>query len=134
MQAVEEAEAIAGRGLQGDRYASKTGRWGGSDECQVTLIASEDLEEIRRTNELRLENGEHRRNLVTRGLKLESLRGKQFQVGGAVLEFHRLRPPCRYLESLTEPGMLEAFRQKGGVCAHVVKSGTIRANDPILIL
>ncbi|MBI3896620.1 MAG: MOSC domain-containing protein [Acidobacteria bacterium] len=133
MQAVEEIEAIAECGLRGDRYASGNGTYGGSDECQVTLIESEDLEEIR-TGGLHVENGEHRRNLVTRGIRLEGLHGKRFRIGEAVLEYKRPRPPCRHLESLTEPGMMKALAGCGGVCARVVKSGKIRANDPIVIL
>ena len=134
MQAVEEVEAIAERGLRGDRYASGNGTYGGSDECQVTLIESEDLEEIRRSQGLQVENGEHRRNLVTRGVRLESLRGKRFQIGEAVLEFNRPRPPCRYLESITEPGMMRALVGHGGICARVVQSGKVRVNDAIVIL
>ena len=134
MQAVEEVEAIANGGLHGDRYANRNGYWTGIDECQVTLIESEDLEEIRQTKGLHVENGEHRRNLVTHGIRLESLLGKRFQIGEAVLEFDRPRPPCRYIESLTEPGMTRALLGRGGVCARVVQSGKIRTNDPIVIL
>jgi hypothetical protein len=46
MTRVAEVEAIAGRGLAGDRYLKRTGYWTGTDECQVTLIAAEALEEI----------------------------------------------------------------------------------------
>ena len=134
MLAVEEVEAIAACGLRGDRYANGSGYYGGTDECQVTLIASEDLEEIRQSKGLQVENGEHRRNLVTRGVRLESLIGKRFQAGEAVLEYDRPRPPCSYVESLTEPGMLRALIGRGGICARVVQSGKIRANDPIVIL
>ena len=134
MQAVEAAQAIADCGLYGDRYANSRGYYSGTDECQVTLIESEDLEEIRQSKGLQVENGEHRRNLVTRGIRLESLLGKRFQIGEAVLEYDRPRPPCRYIESLTEPGMTRALIGRGGVCARVVQSGKIRVNAPIVIL
>lgn len=44
------------------------------------------------------------------------------------------RPPCSYLQSLTQPGITRALPDKAGICARVVKSGTIRAGDPIRIL
>jgi len=134
MQAVEEVEAIVDGGLHGDRYANSRGYYSGIDECQVTLIESEDLEEIRQTKGLHVENGEHRRNLVTHGIRLESLLGKRFQIGEAMLVYDRPRPPCGYIESITEPGMTRALIGRGGVCARVVKSGKIRTNDPIVIL
>ena len=134
MQTVEQVEALAGCGLQGDRYCKRSGYWTGVDECEVTLIESEALEEIRTKAGISIENGEHRRNLVTRGVQLDSLHGKRFQVGTAVLEYDRPRPPCGYIESLTEPGMTRSLVGRGGICARVVASGTIRANDPIVVL
>lgn len=132
MQAVKEVQALAGRGLQGDRYCEKTGHWSGTDECQVTLIRAEDLEEIQRSTGLRVLNGEHRRNLVVRGIELELRLGQRFQVGEAVLQFVRPRPPCAYVESITQPGMTRALVGRGGICARVLQSGIIRVNDSIL--
>ena len=133
MERVLEVEALANLGLKGDRYCLRTGYWTGTDECQVTLIEGEDLEEILQTTGIRVSDGEHRRNLVTRGLRLSDLRGKRFQVGEAVLEYDRPRPPCAYVESLTQPGMTRALGRRGGICARVVQSGHIRSNDPIRI-
>ncbi len=134
MKQVDEIEAVAHRGLQGDRYSKSAGYWSGRDECEVTLIEAEGLEEIQRTTGLHVGNGEHRRNLITRGLRLESLAGRQFRVGEAVLEYDRLRPPCAYIQSITEPGMTRALFGRSGICARVVQSGVIRAKDAIVIL
>ncbi len=134
MEAVEEVEAEAGCGLRGDRYSKKSGYWTGVDECEVTLIKSEDLEQIRLQTGVRVENGEHRRNLVTRNVRLEELAGKRFQIGEAIFEFDRPRPPCNYIESITEPGMTRALVRNGGICARVVQSGVIRTQDPIVVL
>ena len=46
MRPVDEVQAVAGRGLDGDRYATRRGYWTDVDECQVTLIAGEDLDAI----------------------------------------------------------------------------------------
>lgn len=134
MRRVESIEAVEGRGLAGDRYMTRTGYWTGVDECQVTLIAAEALEEIARDTEVHVENGQHRRNIITRGVDLYDLAGKRFTVGEALLEFDRPRPPCRYIQSLTERGMTKALgRSRGGICARVVSSGLIRAADELLV-
>ena len=135
MQPVEEIHAVAGRGIEGDRYSDRQGFWTEvDDECQVTLIEVECLDEIRAKTGISIEDGEHRRNIVTRGIQLDSLLGKRFQVGSAILEYDRPRPPCGYIESLTEPGMTKALVGRGGICARVVGSGTIRPDDSILVL
>lgn len=134
MDAVEEIEALQGCGLRGDRYCKQTGYWTGVDECQVTLIESEALEEICAKTGIHIENGEHRRNLVTRGVRLEELEGKQFRVGEAILEYDRPRPPCGYIESLTERGMTRSLIGRGGICARVVQSGKIRPQDAIEVV
>ena len=134
MQAVEEIEAVAGRGLRGDRYSDRNGYWTGVDECEVTLIELECIEEIREKTGVSVTEGEHRRNIITQGIRLDSLLGKRFQVGTAILKYDRPRPPCGYIESLTEPGMTRALVGRGGICARIVASGTIRPNDSIVIL
>jgi MOSC domain-containing protein YiiM len=137
MVAVEEVRAVAGRGLEGDRYLTRRGYWTDVDECQVTLIRAEDLEAITADSGVGVSHGEHRRNLVTRGVDLRQLTGWRFRVGEAVLEYDRPRPPCRYIESLTEPGMTRTralAARRGGICARVVESGLIRMGDPIQLL
>ena len=97
-------------------------------------ISAEDLEDIQRTCGVRVDNGEHRRNLITRGIDLESLSGKRFQVGQAILEYDRPRPPCSYIQSITQPGMTRALVGHSGICARVVQSGLIQDEDTIEIL
>lgn len=135
MEQVTEVQAVAGRGLEGDRYAERKGYWTNVDECQVTLIEEEGLDEIRASTEVQVSNGEHRRNIITRGVRLLELVGTRFKVGEAILEFDRPRPPCRYIQSRSEHGMTKALgRNRGGICARVVQSGPIRAGDQIVVL
>lgn len=134
MQSLEEVEALAAAGLARDRYCLRSGHWSKVDECEVTLIESEVLEEIVASTGINVLNGEHRRNLVTRGLKLDTLVGRKFRVGEAPLEYDRSRPPCAHVESLTEQGMTRALLRSGGICARVIESGKIRVRDPIVIL
>lgn len=134
MTRVEQTEALAGQGLRDDRYCNRIGYYSGTDECQVTIIGAEDLEEIEKSTGVAVSEGQHRRNIVTRGVNLEELRGQKFQVGEAVLEYDRPRPPCSYIQSITEPGMTKALVNRGGLCARVVKSGVIREDDTVVIL
>ncbi|HZY66537.1 MAG: MOSC domain-containing protein [Actinomycetota bacterium] len=135
MSRVEEIRAIEGCGLEGDRYCEGTGFWTPyGDVCEVTLIEAEDLEEIEEELGLHVANGEHRRNIVTRGIELAGLRGRRFRIGEAVLEYDRPRPPCRHIQEVTEPGMTRALKRRGGHCVRVVKGGTIRAHDEIIPL
>jgi MOSC domain-containing protein YiiM len=133
-QPVAEVMALAGCGLEGDRYCKRTGYWTGVDECQATFIQAEHLDEIAETTGIGVMDGQHRRNIVTSGIQLDSLRGRQFQVGEAVFEYDRPRPPCSYIEGLTQPGMTRALVGRGGICARVVRSGRIRIGDTILAL
>lgn len=135
MQGVPEIEAIAGGGLQGDRYMTRKGYWTGVDECQVTLIEAEALDHIRKTTQVEVSNGEHRRNIITRGMSLRDLSGKRFTVGDALLEYDRPRPPCRYIQSRSERGMTRALGgTRGGICARVVESGLIKVGDTIEVV
>jgi MOSC domain-containing protein YiiM len=135
MRAVDEVQAVAGRGLDGDRYALRTGYWTDVDECQVTLIAAEDLETITRSSGVAVQDGQHRRNIVTRGVELRALAGRQFRIGDATFAFDRPRPPCRYIESITETGMTRALAaRRGGICARVVESGVVRVGDLVEVL
>src|SRR5680860_132361 len=65
VQRVDAIEAIKDRGLAGDRFVACTSYWSGVDECQVTLIALEGLEEIAAMTEVSVMEGQHRRNIVT---------------------------------------------------------------------
>jgi MOSC domain-containing protein YiiM len=132
MERVEEVQTIEGRGIEGDRYCEGNGFWTPyGDVCEVTLISSEDLDRIESELGIRVKSGEHRRNIVTRGIDLNDLRRKRFRIGDTVLEYDRPRPPCRHVQELTEPGMTRALKGRGGICAKVVEGGRIRAQDAI---
>jgi MOSC domain-containing protein YiiM len=134
MQKATQVEAEPGCGLRGDRYCERTGYWTGVDECQVTLIQSEDLEAIEQTTGIQVKNGEHRRNIVTRNIDLQNLEGKRFRIGTTVLEYDRPRPPCSYIQSITQPGMTRALLGRGGICARVVTGGLIKPGDKITVV
>lgn len=134
MLRVAEIETASGLGLAGDRYREGRGHYSPRDVCQVTLIEAEALAAMQEKFGVQVNEGQHRRNQVTRGLALAELRGRRFAIGGAMLEYARPRPPCGYLERITEPRMTRALGEGPGVCAIVVESGLIRAADRIELL
>jgi MOSC domain-containing protein YiiM len=132
MERADEVRIVEGRGIEGDRYFEGTGFWTPyGDVCEVTLIEGEDLDHIEDELGISVKSGQHRRNIVTRGIRLLDLRRKRFRVGEALLEFDRSRPPCRHVQDLSESGMTRALRGRGGICARVVEGGRIRARDRI---
>lgn len=128
MEAVAEVEAVAGRGLRGDRYFGDGGTFLGDD---ITLIEAEAIDAIEREAGISLEPGAHRRNVTTRDAALNHLVGERFRVGGAVCEGVELCEPCSHLESLTQEGTLSALVHRGGLRAAIVESGTIRVGDSV---
>lgn len=133
MAAVESVDAVADRGLRGDRYFRGTGYYSGFDGCEVTLVAGSALDTIHEEYDIDIRDGRHRRNLVTRGVALTDLLDTRFAVGGAVLDGTRPRPPCAHVEAVAgEDGVARALQaDRGGICGRVVESGTIEVGDSI---
>jgi MOSC domain-containing protein YiiM len=136
MKGVQAASALEGCGLEGDRYCAGTGHWSRFGRvCEVTFIAAKDLDNIERETGVGVKNGEHRRNVVTRGISLKTLRrGEQFHVGEVVLEYRGPGSVCRYIERPTRPGMAQALKGRGDICARVIENGTVRVDDKIELL
>ena len=129
---LETARAIAGKGLEGDRYYLEAGFYSdGNDGRQLTLIEQESLEVLRRDHGVALAPIECRRNLMTSGVRLNDLVGKRFRVGEVECEGIRLCPPCNHLEELTRPGMLKGLARTGGLRAHVLNDGQISVGDEV---
>jgi hypothetical protein len=129
MRLVEEAQALASRGLAGDRYAAKVGTFtptgGGGHGYDLTLIQAEVLDELVLAEDRRLGYAEARRNVVTRGIDLNALVGRRFRVGEAECFGQRLCEPCSHLERLTTKGVLRGLIHRGGLRADILTDGRI---------
>jgi MOSC domain-containing protein YiiM len=130
----QSAKAVVGRGLDGDRYFNGTGYWSShpGNGREVTLIEIEAIEALANEKNVKLTPGAARRNVVTRGVPLNHLVGREFQVGGVRLRGARLCEPCDYLEGLTTKGALTGLIHRGGLRADIVSGGTIRVGDEIV--
>ena len=129
---VNSVRAEPGRGLEGDRYFAKIGTYSekGGPGREVTLIASEAIEELEAEFGVKLAPGQSRRNITTLGVDLDDLVEKEFRVGEAVLRGVRLCEPCDHLERLV--GQVNTTRglvHRGGLRCDIVSGGTIRVGD-----
>ncbi len=126
MRAVDLVEAIAGKGLRGDRYGSGSGKRG------ITLIQAEHLPAIAALAGLdALEPSTLRRNVVVSGLPLIALKGRRFRIGDAICEGTSPCDPCSRMEAALGPGGYNAMRGHGGLCARILEGGTLRIGDAV---
>jgi MOSC domain-containing protein YiiM len=129
---VERVEVVAGQGPRGDRkFAPEPAERNGKD---LTLIEAEALEALAAETGIELSHQESRRNLLTRGVRLNELVGRRFRVGEVECLGVVLNEPCTHLEALTRPGVLRGLVHRGGLRANVVRGGTIAVGDQIAAL
>lgn len=130
---VTEVRAVAGKGLEGDRHFSRTGTYSKSDGsgAKVTLIEIEAIEALRRDYDIELKPGYSRRNLVTRGVALNHLVGREFKIGAVTLRGTHLCEPCAHLQKLTQQGVMRGLVHRGGLNAEILTDGVIRVGDRV---
>ena len=126
---VESVVAVAGRGLEGDRYATGRGTFSGPGRgYELTLVEAEVLDEVE------LPWARARRNVVTRGTALNPLVGRRFRLGDVECIGRRLAEPCSHLEKLSGPGLLRPLVHRAGLRADILAGGTIRLGDELVPL
>ncbi|MBZ5573513.1 MAG: MOSC domain-containing protein [Acidobacteriia bacterium] len=131
-RAVEQALAIPGVGLEGDRYALKLGTFFKPlPEFELTLVEAEAIEAFKRDYGVDLAPGDARRNVVTRGVPLNHLVGQEFAVGQVRIKGIRLCEPCGHLEAITGQPVIKGLRHRGGLRAQILNRGTIRVGDMV---
>jgi MOSC domain-containing protein YiiM len=130
---VRQAKCVPGSGLEGDRYAKHAGTFSkpGAPDREVTLIEAEAIEAANREYKASLDPAATRRNVVTSGVALNHLVGRDFRVGHVVFRGIRLCEPCGHLAKLTSPEAERALVHRGGLRAQVVTAGTIHVGDEI---
>ena len=142
MQSIAEVRALPGRGLEGDRYFvgtgyySKTPSHGGRE---VTLIEIETIEALfggvlnasgQRLG-INLTAADTRRNIATSAVPLNHLVDREFIVGSVIMRGTRLCEPCKYLEDLTQRGVMSGLIHRGGLRALILNEGFIRVGDAV---
>jgi MOSC domain-containing protein YiiM len=121
----------AGKGIEGDRYFKDANRKGPDKE--LTLIESENIDAFNSTFGTQLAPDAPRRNIVTAGVRLNDLCGRQFRVGPLLLEGLELCEPCRLFKVRTDPRTLKFFEGRGGLRARVLTGGVLDVGAPISV-
>lgn len=132
MITLPQVAAIADRGLAGDRNAKPSAA--DHPGTQLTLIEAEHIEAWNASGAAALQPHEPRRNLVTRGVRLNDLVGQRFRVGEVEAEGIMLCEPCGTFEKRTHAGIVRGFTHKGGLRARILRGGLIRVGDSVTAL
>ena len=122
---VESVQAVAGKGLEGDRNFHADGAEPGQ---ALTLVAAEVVEDVG------LEPGATRRQVTVRDVDVEGLVGKRFRIGEVECFGVELCEPCRHLEQMTRPGIIKELAHRAGINADILVGGVIRVGDPVVEL
>jgi MOSC domain-containing protein YiiM len=126
---VDSVRALAGRGLEGNRYFFDGDAPAG---VALTLIAAEAVEALEREHGISIEPRESRRNVVTRGIDVNELVGKRFWVGDVECHGVQLCEPCSGLQAMTKPGIIKGLAHRGGLNADILSDGEITVGDAVV--
>ena len=128
---VEKVELLSGRGIVGDRHFNENNEV----KKQITLIESENVDYYNNKFKTNYTYLEFRRNVVTKGIRLNDLVGKKLLIGKIEAKGHDLCRPCKHLEeTLKGQDIIKEFLRKGGLRCEILNSGTINVGDEIKII
>ena len=131
IEEVEFIEVLANKGVVGDRHFDNYN----DPYCQLSLIESENIDEYNLKFGLNIPYLDFRRNIITKGIKLNDLVGKKLSIGNVEVEGIDLCRPCRHLtEMLDQENILKEFLRKGGLRCQILSSSKIKVGDTIKIL
>ena len=137
MKQVNSLSLIENKGIEGDRYFLAQGTFSevlaGTPDHQLTLIASEEIDRFNRNNKMNHSYGSFRRSIVTKGIELNPLVGKQIKIGNAIIEVIRFCEPCSHLAKVLTPEVLPQMVGKCGLRAKIIKSGKVSLEQEIEI-
>ena len=128
---VNEIDIIAGKGVVGDRHFKDF-----SDPFNnLSIIESENIDEYNKKYNSDIAYLDFRRNIVTKGIKLNDLVGKKIMINNINLEVIDLCRPCRHLsERLEKDNIIKEFLRKGGIRCEILNDGKISIGDQIKII
>ena len=125
----------AGKGIEGDRYFSQTGKnrshYKGQPDWEITLIESEVIEAFNQQQGHSFHESDFRRNLVTQGIGLNDLVGKSFTINNVSFYGVQLCEPCASLQRRLAVSILPELVGKGGLRAQIRGNGVIAVGDPL---
>tara|TARA_B100001123_G_C15075125_1_gene933287 strand:- start:548 stop:988 length:441 start_codon:yes stop_codon:yes gene_type:complete len=130
MLGIPTVKVVAKKGIVGDRHF----RENNNEKSQITLIESENIKYYNQKYKTSIAYIDFRRNIITSGIKLNELLGREFFVGEIKVKAHDLCRPCKYLQkTLDQENLIKEFLQKGGLRCELLNSGKISVGDRIII-
>ena len=128
---VNSIEVLANKGIVGDRHFHDFN----DPYNQLSLIESENIDEYNIKFGLDIPYIDFRRNVITKGIRLNDLVGKKLKVGSVELDAIDLCRPCRHLtEMLNQKNVLKEFLRKGGIRCQILSSSNIHVGDKIELI
>ena len=118
-------DAIAGKGLDGDRYFFADGARAG---LALTLIEGDVVRGAG------LEPGSTHRQVTVTGAGLNDLVGKKFRVGSVECYGVMLCEPCLHLQEMTRPGIIKELVHRAGLNADILTDGSISVGDEVVTI
>ncbi len=131
IEEVDSIEVLANKGVVGDRHFIDYN----DPYCQLSLIESENIDYYNTKFGLNIPYIDFRRNIITKGIKLNNLVGKKLLIGKVKVEGIDLCRPCRHLtEMLHQDNILKEFLRRGGLRCQILTSSNISIGDKISII
>jgi len=137
MQSVVAVRPVPDSGLESDRYFTGTGTFSPQPQkpdFELTLIEREQIEHFARESGLPFNAASARRNIVTEGIALNDLVGREFLIGEVRIRGIRLCEPCNYLAKISFPEALKGLVHRGGLRAQILTEGVLRVGNSIRVL
>jgi len=131
IEEVSSIEVLANKGVVGDRHFNEYN----DPYNQITLIELENIDYYNNKYNLNIPYIDFRRNIVTKGIKLNDLINKKISVGDVKLEVIDLCRPCKHLqEKLNQNNIIKEFLRRGGIRCHILNSSQIKVGDNIKLI
>ena len=131
VEEVDQIKLTKGKGIVGDRHFREQN----DPRSELTLIESENIDDYNKKFNLKIPYLNFRRNIVTKGIKLNELIGKSLIIGEVEVQGKDLCRPCKHLqETLNRADIIKEFLRKGGLRCKIVKSGIVKTGDKIKII
>ena len=126
---VNEVEAIKGKGLVGEKHFKENN----NQRCQITLIEIENINHYNKITGTQIPAINFLRNIVTEGIRLNALVGKEFFIGKIKVRANDLCRPCKNLqESIHQKNTVKELLHTGGLRCEILSSGKICVQDQII--
>lgn len=134
-KSVKSVEVVAHRGLVGDRYFTNSGTFSDAEPHgpgrEVTLIEMENVDLLQNSIHKEVNPALLRRNVLTQGIRINDLVGREFMIGNIRLLGVRLCHPCAHLQRLSGWRVKEYLKEKGGLRADILENGRIHVGDTV---